>query len=185
VKKIAILFFVILFGILNSFEFRGLQWGSSPDDVKALEDSTPIADESDKIVFKDNINGFDCNVYYSFINNHLYMGASYFTHSHSNKTDYINDYKSLKELLSHKYGEPITDDTIWYDDLFKNDPSDWGMAISIGHLAYSSKWRVDDTDIYLILKGDNYEINMFIRYSNDNLMEKAKEKETNETKDKL
>jgi len=38
------------------------------------------------------------------------------------------------------------------------------MAIAVGHLAYQSIWENIQTDILLMLRGDNYEIQLSITY---------------------
>jgi len=102
--------------------------------------------------------------------------------NHTNENLYINDYKELKEILIKKYGEPDKKKLLtlygrgeiyWRDDLFKDDRSEWGFAISLGDLSYSSIWETPTTRIALILDGDNYEINLRIIYISRELEEWA------------
>lgn len=52
----------------------------------------------------------------------------------------------------------------------KNDYiSDWGTAISLGHLVYYSTWETNETEIASILSGENYRISCVIEYSSRKL----------------
>jgi hypothetical protein len=88
----------------------------------------------------------------------------FFNHEHTNKNDFIWDYEQLKELLSEKYGEPNFDNVSWEDDLYKDDKSKWGFAISIGDVRMACSWEIEDTSIRLILHGENYEISFVLMY---------------------
>ena len=77
---------------------------------------------------------------------------------HSNKNDYITDYRTIKKTLTQKYNVPILDEEIWKNDLYKDDPQNWGKAISLGHHNQWAKWETPDTKILLGLKGDNSEV---------------------------
>ena len=90
---------------------------------------------------------------------------------HTNKNLYINDYESLKEILTKKYGKPEIDKVIWKNDLFKSAKQDWGTAISIGHLEYFSSWETPTTYINLGLNGDNYKISLTLGYESRELKE--------------
>ncbi len=61
------------------------------------------------------------------------MAAHGFKEKHSNDNLYITDYNSLVSSLPGKYGEPKSQDALWSDKLFKDDPEDYGFAIAIGH----------------------------------------------------
>ena len=90
---------------------------------------------------------------------------------HYDEDDYIYDYEELVDLLTSKYGKPThggKNNAVWFDDLFRDDYSDWGRAISYGHLAYDTSWETPDTEILCQLSGDNYEIKLVIQYVGKN-----------------
>lgn len=71
------------------------------------------------------------------------------------------------------------DETFWKNDLYKDDYSHWGTAISMGHLIYYSSWETDSTEINNMLMGDNFNISCIVEYRSKNLNkieEKAREK---------
>ncbi|KUK85838.1 MAG: hypothetical protein XE02_1444 [Mesotoga infera] len=61
----------------------------------------------------------------------------------------------------------------WKDNLYRDDKNNWGLAISIGDLSYGLIWETPTTDIELILDGNNYEVNLRIRYFSKKLKEWA------------
>lgn len=72
----------------------------------------------------------DCYVVYVFVRGKLVRTKYVIVEEHSNRNDYIRDYKSLKTQLSKKYGAPIEDETIWKNSLYKDDREEWGFAVS-------------------------------------------------------
>ncbi len=164
----------------DDYTVRKTKWGMSMEQVKSSE-SLPLTKELEKSLFyRTNILNKNMTLVYGFIDNKL-TNVSYVSEvSHSNKTDFIADYKEFKTVLTKKYGKPMQDRTIWKNDLYKSDYSHWGMAISIGHLIYLAKWETANTTIANMLTGDNYKITHIILYSSKKLKElgtKAKEKE--------
>jgi len=165
----------------DEYDFRKAKWGMSKEEVKHGESKEPISEGNNIFGYEDKVAGMECYIFYVFASNKLVRTRYYFIHKHSNRTDYINDYQSLQENLQKKYGQPIDDDRIWKNDLYKDDPSEWGMAVAIGHLIYQTQWTTDTTGILLHLSGDNYKIKLLIEYKSTQLHEleqKAKETET-------
>lgn len=137
-------------------------------------------DESNGLVYEGAyVAGFDANIYYYFnVNGGLYQSIYQFTHDHANETEFIRDYEEIREQLTEKYGEPSEDEEYWFDDLYKDDPSDWGMAIITGDLAYMTEWNTKDTTIRMILEGDNYEQSFIIAYISNTVSNESPEKES-------
>ena len=148
---------------LAQTDFRNVNWGMSKEQVRKHESAEFIGDEN-KIMYNTIVNGFDCYLFYYFLDDNKLNDASYvFKQKHTNNNDFIDDYKSLKSILSTKYGEG-SEDIDWKNDLFKNNFEDYGTAISIGHLKYSSTWKNEKTIINLELSGENYKIALVVDY---------------------
>jgi hypothetical protein len=145
-------------------QFRKTTWGMSPQEVEAVETAKFVDKNETFYMYEGNVGGLDDNIVYQFAKNKLVGAASKFSVTHSNKTEFINDYNDLKDILIKKYGKPDEDEKFWYDDLFKDHPQDWGMAIATGDLAYQSIWEDKKNKILLLLKGDNYEVELSITY---------------------
>lgn len=130
-----------------------------------------MVQKSDIYAFSGTVASLPCTVLYGFTDDKLTIGKYIFNIEHSNQNDYIYDYEELVDLLTSKYGKPThggKNNAVWFDDLFRDDYSDWGRAISYGHLAYDTSWETPDTEILCQLSGDNYEIKLVIQYVGKN-----------------
>ena len=71
----------------------------------------------------------------------------------------------MVDLYIEKYGEPTNTIENWKNDLYKDDSSDWGFAISRGDVVFSSYWEDESgASIMSGITGDNYEITTFFNY---------------------
>jgi len=164
----------------DEYDFRKTRWGMSKEEVKLTEDNEPAYEESDFFGYENEIAGMDCYVIYVFTSDKLVRTKYSFIHEHANRTDYIQDYQELKEILTKKYGQPVRDDQVWKNDLYRDNSSEWGMAVAVGHLVYQVRWATESTEIIIQLAGDNFDITLAIEYRSKNLREleeKAKEEE--------
>lgn len=179
-KIILLLFNLIIYTSIFSQDFRKATWGMSIRQVKETETNEIVEESSDYLVFKTSLASIDAYAIYIFVGDKLTRGKYLITETHSNKNDYISDYKKLNGLLNKKYNEPIENEIFWKNDLYKNDYPQWGFAISIGHLIYYSKYKTSNTEINIMLSGDNYEINNSIEYKSIELEKLEKETINNE-----
>jgi len=153
----------------EKYDFRKTNWGMSKEQVKATENMKPDLEEDNVLAYKVKINGDDYFCAYSFLKDKLHNAGYAFAEKHTNRNLYIDDYKKLKELLIKQYGKPLTDRTTWDSDLYKDDRSEWGFAVSLGHLSYGATWETSATYITLGLNGDNYKINLLLAYDSKEL----------------
>lgn len=157
---------------ISTTGFRKVLWGMSPKQAKEIETAEFVKEEKgggaikglNLLVYKDNIVGLDCFIAYYFAEDKLTRGRYIVLEEHSNKNLYISDFKDIKNQLTKKYGKPKNDEAIWLDDLYKDDPSDYGLAISLGDLRYLAEWDSPETEIQLVLHGDNYKISFWVEY---------------------
>lgn len=175
-------FLVVLFAENNfagDYNFRKTKWGMSIAQVKSSEPLEVAKEDKNFLGYKTTVIGKDVLVGYFFVDNQLVRARYVLAESHTNKNDFITDYNDFKQILTKKYGKPKQDETFWKNDLYKDDYSDWGTAISLGHLVYLSSWETQDTEINNILMGENFDISCIVEYSSKNLKEiekKAQEK---------
>jgi hypothetical protein len=144
--------------------FRGTKWGQTKQQIKQIEKAKLIGDTSATLVYKLTTCGFDALLGYNFTNNKLFRATYIFTEEHTNLNIFIDDYATIKILLMKIYGEPKEDKTDWSNDLLKNDRDKWGMAISMGQLAYFTTWENTSTIIALSLQKGDYSIKMSVEY---------------------
>lgn len=150
--------------LVKNPDFRNTNWGMSMSEVQKHEDIELTKEDATTLAGKTSIAGLSTQLGYIFFKNQLAQAIYMINENHSNDTEYISDYEDLKNLLVEKYGKPSMDEIFWKNDLYEDDPENYGMAISVGHLTYMSKWDFSDTNLILILSGDNYDINFGIAY---------------------
>jgi hypothetical protein len=167
--------------------FRKTSWGQTRDDVRRSEEGEPVYDKGDVLGYKSTVARLDCLIGYVFVGDQLVRGRYQITETHSNKNDHIRDYIALKVLLERKYGTPDNDDdeTEWRNDLYKDDNEDWGLAVSIGHVVFTSRWEAGPTDIVLLLNGDNYKTSLVVEYQSRELRSLEEMEEARELQDEL
>jgi hypothetical protein len=66
--------------------------------------------------------------------------------------------------MVQKYGRPIEDKISWEDVTHKENISEWGNAIGMGHLEYVSRWSTRKTEVLLRLFGGEDEISLEVTY---------------------
>ncbi len=163
----------------SAVDFRKTTWGMSKSQVKATEAGVPNSEDESVLMYSSRISGMNALVIYIFAENKLVRAKYLFTEEHSNRNDYITDYNSLKEALGKKYGKIKNEETVWRNDLYRDDFSQWGFAVSLGHLIYYSQWNTENTNISLVLSGENYDIKLAAEYTSkalEKLEEKVREK---------
>ena len=169
----------------SEFTFRNTSWGMNKEFVKASEKIELQYEEENVLVYKDELGSFDVNVVYIFSKDKLVRTKYMVLSKHTNETDYISDYNTLKEILIKKYGDPKEDEQIWKNDLYKSNSSEWGMAIAVGQLFYYCQWSNKDTSLILYLSGENYEIEFGIEYISVELGELENQERTEDMTNKL
>lgn len=172
----------ICFG--DEYTFRNTLWGMSVEQVKSSEKIKPEIEEKNRLGYKTNLLGKDMILLYIFVENKLVRAKYILKERHMNKNDYINDFMVFKEVLTKKYGLPNQNEVIWKKDLYKDDPQNYGLAISMGHCLYYSSWDTNKTEITLGLFGDNFDVTCGIEYVGKDyreLEEKEEEKKALES----
>ena len=165
-------------------DFRGSDWGDSVAAVKA-QAGEPAMSQDDTLAYEVSISGLDAYLLYNFIANKLVSAGYMFTETHSNDNAFITDYGKIGELLRQKYGAPAEDESTWLNDLYRDDASHYGFAISLGHLVKRSIWETETTTIAHALHGDNYEITHAVLYSSKALASVKEEQEKKKALDQL
>jgi hypothetical protein len=149
--------------------FRKSLWGMSMSEVEGAEDRDDLERGDNFLWHTGRIADMPCEMYFIFAHEQLVRGRVLFTVEHSNSTAFIYDFDRIKELLGKKYGVAQSDEEIWKDDLYKDDPSEWGMAVGNGGLVKYATWSTPETSITLMLSGDNHDISLVIDYVSKNL----------------
>jgi hypothetical protein len=153
-------------GTVQSKEgFRKVSWGASLSEAKTSESSDPLVEESDALLYEIKLGRFSCQAIYLFIGDQLVRGKYIVVDEYQNQTNYLTAYDELKDFVSKKYGTPDGDVTYWMNDLYKDDYSEWGMAVGCGHLSKFANWGTLESKISLSLTGENFDIQLAVEYA--------------------
>lgn len=144
--------------------FRKSAWGSSITQVKASEGHEPRYEDDDYLDFEVKLGRFNCLAVYIFVGNQLVRGKYRIVDEYQNQTNYISAYDELKESVTKKYGSPIEDKTYWLNDLYKDDYSEWGMAVGCGHLSKFATWETQESKINAGIYGENFDVTVGVEY---------------------
>lgn len=178
------------FAKTDTIKFRGLEWGTPLEEVmeKQLEGKTKdvdygFADESNSLlVVNETVSGLDTIISYEFTEDWKLCGGMYILQEeHVNDNMYYDDFCTLEEKISSKYGEPDISSDKWSDDLYKDDPDDIGMALGAEHLTLYRAWIADDgSNIIMQCYGKKFKIstNIFYTPSEDLNLEPYSSKDT-------
>jgi hypothetical protein len=143
------------------------EWGMSSNQLKRIEGQPAHLGESQGyqiIGYQKEILERDCLIGFYFSNDRLKGAKLSFLEQHTNKNQNIADFKRIKDLMVQKYGRPIEDKISWEDVTHKENISEWGNAIGMGHLEYVSKWSTRKTEVLLRLFGGEDEISLEVTY---------------------
>ena len=154
-------------------DFQNSNWGMTKSEVLQAEAKGLSEMDIGNLAGVKDVSGREAIVSFEFENGKLYDGMIIFTDEHTNENLYIDDYNSIKNALCEKYGEPVTDWQDWSDDLYRDDPDEWGFAVSLGDVAFYTTWKTETTEIAQILTGDNFEVTHFINYRDVNYEQSA------------
>ena len=134
-------------------DFRTSRWGSSLSSIKGIEKSSFVMKiKDDELVYKDLLDGEDCEVYYIFNDNDkLESGVYRFTKKYSNPQLYVEDYKKFKTLLEQKYGKPTGDSENWSNNTTGTEKHNFGQAVADGNLSLNSIWHTERSTVKIVL----------------------------------
>ncbi|YCH09990.1 hypothetical protein ACTAQJ_10700 [Arthrobacter sp. alpha11c] len=145
--------------------FRKSAWGSTPASVKALEENEPRHEEAGYMDFEVKLGRFTCLAIYVFIDEQLVRGKYALIEEYQNQNNFLSAFDELTDLVSKKYGAAKEQNTYWLNELYKDDYTEWGMAVSCGHLSRFSTWETQETTIIAAIMGENFDVSVTVEYS--------------------
>lgn len=167
----------------SSAGFRNALWGMTKEQVRKAESSEFIkasrveGDMSgiEMLMYKTDALGMSAVIGYYFAGDALTRARYIISETHSDYNLYIKDFEKIEGQLTEKYGAPSRDQKLWSNELFKDDPSKYGLAIASGHVTYVSEWYPNETTIQLLMRGDNFKVSLWVEYTGDKFAEYEKD----------
>ena len=152
-------------------DFRNAKWGEDRDTVKKYETEINLIEYDDKLAGEIVVGGYDSYAAYLFDENKLYQGFYTLQTDYSNAGQYIPAYDNLKEMLTKKYGQPYEDEIIPLGEQDLIDMFGPAKALEYGYVVYRARWETGTTDVMIGMMGENYEVDLFISYTDKNYEE--------------
>ena len=149
----------------RTFDFRKVRWGMNRKEVLASETEPPVKNDGSSVEYGVQFLGYDCTVIYFFVNDLLTRASFLIRQTHVDPALYYKDYEDLKKYLTPIYGVAVADKCEWKNEMYRQDRSKWGFAVSLGFLSCTSQWRDSRTEITLAISGGNHQIATNIEYS--------------------
>lgn len=150
--------------------YKNAKWGMTKEQVKNSFPGMVFKDEGEMTYFLSKIAREDVTVGFDFVDNKLYLAFIGVQVKTTNKELYVSKFSTFEELLIKKYGKPDQRVRRGSTNRFTSDAD----AISMGEGAYFDIWKTPESEISLSLTGDNFDLNLGIRYQ---CIELGKEKE--------
>ena len=165
--------------------FQNIPWGCSEKVVREKM-GDPNSMSPDKVClsyFPRKVCGLNATYIFLIKKDQFLRAKIGFLESHINDNLYLDDFKKIDVTLTEKYGPCTGHFEFWKNELYKDDPSHWGFAMSMGDLVWASKWVIGDVTIIHMADGDNFDISHVIEYSEKHMskIEDAIDKEKEES----
>ncbi len=148
----------------DGIRFRSIEWGVGIAKIKAMEGQDPVHETDDFLMYETHVGGFPANLVFRFVSGMVHAGWYSFQQKHSDNNDFLSDFESLKKLMTVKYGKEKEYKDYWFNELYRDDFDERGLAISAGHHSIFVQWGDEETEITLQITGDNYEISLMLLY---------------------
>lgn len=152
--------------VLTFLQTMQAHWGKHPEALRLSVAGLVERDEEGKLIYLRNLSDHGVLEGYEFRHESLVRGQYILLQRPVNGlNEFIEYYRTLKELLTTKYGVPTNDQTVWDNDLYQPIPDYWGVAVLIGHLRYHAAWETPEGTIILELTGNRHS-RLFLEYRN-------------------
>lgn len=134
-------------------DIRGFVWGLDRNSVREFESAEFLGPIENALVYKGKDFGFKSYIQYYFYEDKLGRAIVLYNDKNSNAQDYLNDYISVQSKISKLYGPPVSDNVVWNDKRYQDDPEHWGQAMLMGFVEFRSVWSTPTSVIQLELTG--------------------------------
>ena len=140
--------------------------GTAPRSPSPVSGGLIERDEEGKLIYLRNLSDHGVLEGYEFRHESLVRGQYILLQRPINGlNEFVDYYRTLKELLTARYGDPTSDQTVWDNDLYQPVPDYWGVAVLIGHLHYHAAWETPEGAITLELTGNRHS-RLFLEHKN-------------------
>lgn len=154
-KIINIAVFILLLLSLEvlskDFTLRSTYWGMTKDQVLESEKKlSPILNNKDEVGYDTTIGDIKFVLYYRFKDGKLRSAAYNTVEHYENPFKHVEEHAFLQEVLTTKYGKPISE-IAQVPKKYEKSEKELGIAAKMGLMKLNSKWETKSTFISLEL----------------------------------
>ena len=150
-------------------DFRNTSWGMDRAQVVATEGTPPsqMRERGGEIVMRyesARLAGLDCRVVYIFAKDKLVRTKYVFQQEHVEKNEFLADFTMVDVFLIGTMERPTQQRVSWNNEEYKTEARRYGVAVSLGHLLYSTQWKGTRTVVTHALSGENGAVTHEVEY---------------------
>ena len=160
-------------------DFRKVDWGMSPEQVKKAEPADQITGEMPEVlIYKGEIAGIRASIFYLFDQDKLTRGL--YSIETGEQDMIVKDYETIRTFMLKQYGEPAEvkmglEKEISTDELDPENPDDLYTLVLKKFLSPEIIWKKGGTQIYLRLTEKDGLVAVMIDYIPNNFFPMEKE----------
>lgn len=165
-KKIMIILLLVFVAFsANAADFRDVEWGMSKIEVAGREGGQPVYEDDYMMAYIVDLLGAEFALGYMFYKDKL-TNARYMLMDESVQgQEYFNLIESLNQGLINSYGEPSGHGILWLDSGYKNDTSNFRLAVKNGSVVVDREYETKKINVYFGVQGEDNEDLFFILYT--------------------
>ncbi len=175
-RRIALLAALLWFAVLAYAEqlpdFRAVSWDMTPLQVRDSEPDAQLVEQGEYLFLRGALafDRYEATLMYSFIDGKLFSGSYAITPDPADPLGALAQYREIQALLQEQNGELGFDESYWYDERLRDDPSRLGEALLEGEVAFLSGLSLPRTRIEMSLMGSSEQVVLSVTYTaNDSL----------------
>lgn len=145
--------------------FAGTHWGDSKGQVRKLCPAAKrVKGQPDQLACATDLAGVPASATFVFGDDGLQRVQVEFTAYHAHKSEYIDDYRTVATALLERHGDSRSEDAFWTDDLYRDFPDQWGMALAAGMLRLTRSWQVEHALVVHTIGGAHLDVVHVLEY---------------------
>jgi len=146
--------------------FAGTQWGDSRGRVRKLCPATKrVKGDPNALACTTEVAGVAAKAVFVFGDEGLAEIRVQFIAYHADKSQYVADYHAVSDAVIERHGAPDAEDAVWTDDMYRDHPDQWGIALASGMVSLTRSWSRPDVRIVHVASGKNLDVLHVLRYT--------------------
>ena len=149
----------------DRFDFRQSFWGMNQERVKETESSSPTDEKPNIITYDGEFQGMPVIVGYLFEEDKLVRAGYLMTEKYDEPDLYLQDFFTLRDYYTNKFGRPSYDTMNWRSDVESNvKAGSYAQSACNGELRYLAGWGTHGSMVRLKLHGSDGKCELGVMY---------------------